>query len=341
MSVSIQVPQPAVSNRRRRVRQKVHAPAYASFSGASKNEMLDLYEVLDISEIGVAVQCPAPMEINQSVDLCLDLAEASGQISVTATVVWSDAAGRVGLGFPPLTDSSAKRMRQWLFLNAMAGAANAASSSTTPALAPQAAIRPNYTDALIAASAVQREAESLGNDLNAVLALIASRSQSLLRASGAAIALAESDPATMLCRASSGQIAPPVGATLQVGSGFSGACVQTARMLRCDDTATDERVDRESCLALGIRSIIAAPVLRGEKVIGLLEVFSSQPDAFGENDSAILQRFTETILEAVKRNSPPPGSATPPASSSVPFSSPPGSVLFAAPPEKKARKRKA
>src|SRR6202035_2737847 len=147
MSAIVQASRPASPNRRRRVRQKVHAPAYASFSGASKSEMLDLYEVLDISEIGVAVQCPSPMEINQQVDLCLDLAEASGQISASARVVWSDSTGRVGLGFPALTESAARRLREWLFLNAMAAAANAASSAELASSTPQhSAFRPNYTD---------------------------------------------------------------------------------------------------------------------------------------------------------------------------------------------------
>src|SRR5579863_10025738 len=95
MSATVQTSRPASLNRRRRVRQKVHAPAYASFRGASKSEMLDLYEILDISEVGVAVQCASPMEVNQQVELCLDLAEARGPISSTARVVWSDAAGRV------------------------------------------------------------------------------------------------------------------------------------------------------------------------------------------------------------------------------------------------------
>jgi len=35
---------------------------------------------------------------------------------------------------------------------------------------------------------------------------------------------------TMLCRASSGPCAPPVGVTLQVGSGFSGECVRTGKL---------------------------------------------------------------------------------------------------------------
>ena len=80
--------------------------AYASVPGASPGEMLDLYEVLDMSEGGVALQCSLPLAIDQTVELALDLAEASGQISTTARVAWLDSAGRVGLGFSPLTHSA-------------------------------------------------------------------------------------------------------------------------------------------------------------------------------------------------------------------------------------------
>jgi hypothetical protein len=331
MSAIAQASRPASLNRRRRVRQKVHAPAYASFSGASRNEMLDLHEVLDISEIGVAVQCASPMEVNQQVDICLDLAEARGQISVTASVIWSDSTGRVGLGFPALADSTQHRLQEWLFLNAMASAANAASSALHPlAASDKSVLRPNYTDTLTAAAAVQREAESLGGDLEAVLLLVASRSRSLLRASGAAIALAAKDAGFMICRASAGSSAPPVGATLQVGSGFSGECVRTGRMLRCDDAETDMLVDRDNCRALGIRSMLAVPVRFGEKVIGLLEVFSAEAGAFGENDSTVLQRFAETILAAINRAA---SESFPPPPAPRPFVAPPGSVLFAYPPE--------
>lgn len=296
--------------------------------------MLDLHEVLNISEIGVAVQCPSPMEIDQQVDMCLDLVEAGGQISVTARVVWSDLSGRAGLGFPALVGPARQRLREWLFLNAMASASNAASSAAPRPIAPiNSPLRPNYTDTLSAASAVQREAESLGSDLEAVLFLVASRSQSLLRASGAAIALPASDPGLMICRASAGPIAPPVGANLQVGSGFSGECVRTGRTLRCDDAETDALADRESCRALGIRSMLAVPVRMGEKVIGLIEVFSAEAGAFGENDSTVLQRFAETILAAIKRAARE--SLTPP--EPKPFVARPGSVLFAYPPEESKR----
>jgi putative methionine-R-sulfoxide reductase with GAF domain len=338
MSATVQQYRPVPLNRRRRVRHKVHAPAYASFGGASKGEMLDLHEVIDISELGVAVQCPSSMRVNQQVELCLDLAEASGQISATARVIWSDAAGRVGLSLPALTNPALQRLREWLFLNAMAAAANAASSAAFPSTTPEhSVLRPNYTDTLTASSAVQREADSLGSDLEAVLSLVASRSQSLLRASGAAVALAARDAGTMICRASAGLGAPPVGAALQVGAGFSGECARTGRMSRCDDTETDERVDRESCRALGIRSMLATPIHLGERVVGLLEVFSAQPGAFDENDGAVLQRFAETILAAVNRTARAHDPAPPPASPR-PFSPSPGSVLFASDPEEKTQK---
>jgi hypothetical protein len=346
MSAIAQVSQPVSPNRRRRVRQKVHAPAYATFSGSSKGEMLDLYEILDISEVGVSVQFASPMEVGQEVDLCLDLAEATGQISATARVIWSNASGRAGLALPPLHYSALHRLREWLFLNAMAAAANAAASKSSSPAPVHSALRPNYTDILSAASAVQREAESLGADLESVLSLIVSRSQSLLRASGAAIALAEKDSAqtsgrttrTMTCRASAGQSAPPVGATLQAGSGFSGECVRTGTTLRCDDGETDERVDRQSCRALGIRSILAAPIRAAEKVIGLLEVFSARADAFGENDTIVLQRFAETIATSVARSSRAEDSSVPPPASK-PFTPALGSVLFAHDPDENATKK--
>jgi putative methionine-R-sulfoxide reductase with GAF domain len=340
MSAIAQASRPASLNRRRRVRQRVHAPAYASFSGASNSQMLDLYEVLDISEVGVAVQCASPMKAGQQVELCLDLAEATGQISATAQVVWSDSTGRVGLALPPLTNSALHRLREWLFLNAMAGAANAAASPALPSAMPEnTVLLPNYTDTLTAASAVQREAESLGSDLEAVLLLIASRSQSLLRASGAAIALAGKDNGVMICRASAGQSAPPVGAALQVGSGFSGECVRTGKMSRCDDTETDERVDRQSCRALDIRSMLATPIRVGDKVIGLLEVFSAQPGAFGENDSAVLQRFAEAISAAISRAARAHDVSFPPPPIPKPFTPSPGSVLFARDPDENAEKK--
>jgi GAF domain-containing protein/PilZ domain-containing protein/Sel1 repeat-containing protein len=329
----------APPNRRRRVRHKVQTPAYATFTAESKSAMLDLHEIVDISEDGVAIQCHSPLEVQKRVDLCLDLADCAENIYTTGQVVWSNASGRAGLHFSELSPEALSRLREWLFVNVMAGVANGEadldSRSSTTADVPS---RSNYTDTLAALTAVQRQVEALGADLTAALQLIAERAQTLVRASGAAVALADSEPDFMDCRASSGPDAPPVGARLRMGSGFSGECVKTGQVLRCDDTEVDARVDRELCRALGIRSMLAAPVRLCDESIGIVEVFSRQPNQFSESDASVLQRLAEIVVATLNRaktadDSPP----LHPLSQAMQFAPTMGSVLFASAPEEQKK----
>jgi hypothetical protein len=334
--------QAGIPNRRRRVRHKIQTPAYASFTAESQGAMLDLHEIVNISEDGIALQCDSPLEVDRRINLCLDLAESQGQIYTTGQVIWSHPSGLAGLHFSELSPVSLFRLREWLFLNAMAGAANAddaalaASSASLHIPAPS-----DYTDTLAAVTAVQRQVEALGRDLSAALQMIAERAQTLVRASGAAIALAGRDAEFMECRASSGSIAPPVGARLQVGSGFSGECVKAGKLLRCDDVELDARVDRESCRALGIRSILAVPVRVGVKSIGILEALSSQSGAFNENDGKVLQRFADSVVAAVNRAAQAENLAPLTPAPAEKFTPAPGSVLFASTPEEEAEAKKA
>ena len=318
MAATLHSPHPESLNRRRSVRQKAHAPAYATFPSFPKQQMLELYEVLDISERGVALQCSSILDMDRPLQICLDLAEGGAAIVTAAKVIWSNSSGKAGLEFSDLKDTDRKSLQRWLFLNAMAGAANATSSRNST-------LRPSHTDILNAISAIQREVESLGTDLDAALALVAGRSMTLLQASAAAIALEEAESG-MTCRASVGASAPPLGSKLQIGSGFSGDCVRAGRSRRCDDSETDQRVDPETCRALDIRSMIASPIRSGEKVIGLIELFSGEPNGFAEKDESILEKFAEIVSAAVARLEP---SNFRPSLAAVPGFSPPGSVLFA------------
>lgn len=331
MAASVQAPMPPVSNRRARVRQKVHVPAYATFTGILSGDSHDLCEILNISEIGLAVQSSSSMHVDQTVDLCLHLAEADGEIPVLARVAWFNGAGHVGFHLSVPDNLAKSRLREWLLLNALAAAANA-EAEANPQFIDNSPPKESFTDVLNAATAIQREAESLGTDLEAVLAMVASRARTLLRSSGAAVALAGKDADTMTCRASAGEGAPPVGAALHVGSGFSGECVRSGKLLCCNDSDTDVRVDRDTCRALGIRSVLAAPLRSEEKTIGLMEVFSPQPGNYRDSDHAILQRLADTISAAIHRalavHTP-----TQPPEPPGPFTAKPGSVLFAYPPE--------
>ena len=153
--------------------------------------------------------------------------------------------------------------------------------------------------AVAATDDVGREIEGFTLDLEAALQIVAERTLTLTGASGAAIALSTGEE--MVCRASAGNDAPPLGARLQVGSGFSGECVHTGKLLYCEDSESDTRVDRESCRALGVRSIMATPIHAPREVVGLLEIFSPAPHAFVDRDRVTLERMAQIIYAAVQR----------------------------------------
>jgi len=134
-------------------------------------------------------------------------------------------------------------------------------------------------------------------DLEATLQLLAERAKYITGASGAAIALWEGD--LMVCRASAGGSAPELGSHLQVNSGLSAESVRQRQTLRCDDTETDPRVNRESCRNLGIASVVVMPLIGERDVIGVFELFSDRPGAFAERDIVAVERLGEMIQTAL------------------------------------------
>src|SRR5213082_996539 len=107
--------------------------------------------------------------------------------------------------------------------------------------------------------------------LDEVLQLVAERALTLTGADGIAIAMAEEN--AIVCRASAGTIAPEFGARLDPTSGFSGACLRTGGIVRCDDSENDPRVNVQVCRRLGARSIVAVPIASAHGIVGLLEGF--------------------------------------------------------------------
>jgi N-acetylmuramoyl-L-alanine amidase len=131
-----------------------------------------------------------------------------------------------------------------------------------------------------------------------VLQLVSERALAITGTDGVAIALAEGDE--IRCRASAGRIAPDAGARLDPTSGFSGACLRTGLIVRCDDSEKDPRVDREACRLLGLHSIVAVPLMTERGVIGLLAAFCSEPYGFNDSDVRSLSLLAELILAAMK-----------------------------------------
>ncbi len=134
--------------------------------------------------------------------------------------------------------------------------------------------------------------------LDEVLQLVSDRALAITGADGVAIALADGN--AIVCRASSGTIAPDAGVRLDPNSGFSGACLTSGHIVRCDDSENDSRVNVETCRRLGTRSMVAVPLSARQTVIGLLEAFSSEAYGFNDSDVRNLNLLAELILAALK-----------------------------------------
>jgi TonB family protein len=128
-----------------------------------------------------------------------------------------------------------------------------------------------------------------GLALDLVLNELVVRAATATRAHAAALALKRDDE--MVCRAATGEHAPDLGIPLNTSDGVSGACLRTRKSQLCLDTETDPRVDAATCRRQGIRSMLVVPVLDHDDLVGVLEVFATQPAEFVDSDQNLLEIF--------------------------------------------------
>lgn len=144
---------------------------------------------------------------------------------------------------------------------------------------------------------IQTEIARMGLDLGGVMQLVSQRAQSLTGAAGAVIELAEEGD--MVYRAAAGMAEPQLGLRLKRHGSLSGLCVESRQILRCEDSETDARVDREACRKVGLRSMIAVPLNHIDSTVGVLKVMSPDVGGFTEADIQILGLMSELIAAAM------------------------------------------
>ncbi len=153
------------------------------------------------------------------------------------------------------------------------------------------------TERMAAIIATQQDVATAGLDLQGVLTLICERTQTLTRASGAVIEILEGDD--MVYRAASGTLSPFVGLRLASATSLSGMCVRAGEILRCDDTATDPRVNAEVCRKVGIRAMLVVPMYHAQQIVGVLKVSRPTPKQFEARDADVLQLMAGLIAAVI------------------------------------------
>jgi len=64
-----------------------------------------------------------------------------------------------------------------------------------------------------------------------------------------------------------------------------------------NDTHGDRWLDSQLCKELGIRSVLALPIKRDAKVMGMLEVVSVRPNAFNQQDAAAMRELADRVVQ--------------------------------------------
>jgi GAF domain-containing protein len=136
--------------------------------------------------------------------------------------------------------------------------------------------------------------------LQPAMGWVVERAWTLTRAEGAALALKRQGK--LICHAQAGTSAPDLGTEVDPGRGISGLCARTGTAWRCDDASSDPYVDRGRCRELGSASVVAAPLTHLNSVLGVLEVFSPDKNAFSDHDVATAQLLAGLMMVAITRN---------------------------------------
>jgi WD40 repeat protein len=120
-----------------------------------------------------------------------------------------------------------------------------------------------------------------------------------MSASGAVVAMR--DIRGIRCVVSFGN-APSVGTRLQPDSAFTTECIETGEVVLCEDTQNDPRIQPDIAESLNLRSAVAVPIRAQGSVIGLIEVFCSQPSCIYPTAVTALKRvaksFAATMIES-------------------------------------------
>ncbi|HEX8925797.1 MAG TPA: GAF domain-containing protein, partial [Terriglobales bacterium] len=208
--------------------------------------------VLNISEGGAALQLLGTPQGAGVSRMRLNFPAHDSPLESGAKLAWLAPGGRAGVQFSNLPPRTRDAIREWL------RAQPVHELETSPDVG---AVVANDLD-----------------EFGLTLGIIAERAMARTGAKGAAIAIGNRD--FMVCCASIGN-APALHAPLRPDSGLSGICLRSGTDLYCLDAKSDGRIDPAVAEQLGMRSAALLPVTVSGNVVGILELFSDEPNQFG------------------------------------------------------------
>jgi len=144
---------------------------------------------------------------------------------------------------------------------------------------------------LVAIVDAQLELARLGPAFGALMDVAAAKAMQLTGADGAVIELVEGSE--VVYRAAHGLAEAQLGLRMQIKGSLSGLVLTSRQAATCTDSETDERVNREACRRVGLRSMAILPLLFGEQAGGVLKLAWREPRPFDEDEVPVGQAIAD------------------------------------------------
>lgn len=138
---------------------------------------------------------------------------------------------------------------------------------------------------------------NLGHNLGDIIQLVTDRTLGLVDADGAAIELVESSE--MVYRAASGIARNHLGLRLGRENSFSGLSAETGKVLYCPDSERNPHANREACRKIGMRSMVAVPLIHCDTCIGVLKAMTKEPEGFDAGKIELLELLSKLVASAM------------------------------------------
>jgi PAS domain S-box-containing protein len=136
-------------------------------------------------------------------------------------------------------------------------------------------------------------------ELDKVLSLIATLASDLLNSPHALVALKREGEESLVVRATRGLENPPTEIPLK--DNLAGLVWQTRSAVRVEDILDRSQQYRSVIAASeGLRSAVAAPILKDKVILGEIAVYSDQEKAFDEADARLLTAFARQAAVAIE-----------------------------------------
>lgn len=158
---------------------------------------------------------------------------------------------------------------------------------------------------LLAIIDAQVQLVGLGNDLSAVMDAAAAKAVELTDADGAVVELLEDD--AIVYRSAHGLAEAQLGLRMPVANSLSGSVLTSRRAALCSDSESDDRVNREACRKVGLRSMVIVPLIADDAAIAVMKLVWKEPRVFNDGEEQIAQllaNMTAMLMQRATREGP-------------------------------------